>query len=269
MPLEQFRGPDFSALLARARTVLGEEAVIVSVRRDETGRGLVLVAADPDTAVQATGGGRAPRPGANAIRPLARSRQGMPLIVAVVGPTGAGKTTTLAKLANHPRVFGGWPVGLLCLDTYRIGAIEQLRTYADLSGLPLEVAYDPDEVPAALARLTDCEVILVDTAGRGPRQSAEVGALLRPLRGAGPLEVHLVLPAGMRPEWARRVLVHHRPLGVTHLIPTKLDEYPEDDVVFALAEASGLGVRWACDGQEVPHDLHPAHDKRPVAAGAA
>jgi flagellar biosynthesis protein FlhF len=266
MPLERFTGRDFGALLARARTALGEEAVIVSVRRGEGAdpAELELIAADPDTAL-GLGSGTEPPPGASAMRPLARSRQGSPLLVALVGPTGAGKTTTLAKLANHPQVFGGWPAGLLCLDTYRIGAVEQLRVYAELSGLPLEVAHDASEVPGALRRLAGCEVVLVDTAGRGPRQASEVATLLRPLRALGRLEVHLVLPAGLRPELARRYVVHHRPLQVTHLVVTKLDECPEDDAVFTLADAFGLGLRWACDGQEVPHDLHPAASKRPRA----
>jgi flagellar biosynthesis protein FlhF len=267
MPLERFAGTDFSALMASARAALGDDAVIVSVRRTEGPgkRAFELIAADPETARHAQGF-TAPRPGANAMRPLARARIGRPLVVALVGPTGAGKTTTLAKLANHPQVFGGWPAGLLCLDTYRVGAIEQLRMYAELSGLPLEVAYDANEVPVCLGRMADCEVVLVDTAGRGPRQSSEVAALLAPLRGYGPLEVHLVLPAGLRPDVARRFVVHHRPLGVTHLIVTKLDECPEDGSVFALADTLGLGMRWACDGQEVPRDLHPANTRRSEAA---
>jgi flagellar biosynthesis protein FlhF len=264
MPLERFTGTDFSALLARARATLGEDAVIVSVRRGEgaASRQFELVASDPDTARSAKGVSTPPA-AASTMRPLARSRMGQPLFVVLVGPTGAGKTTTLAKLANHPQVFGGWPAGLLCLDTYRVGALEQLRMYAELSGLPLEVAYAPNEVPAAVDRLSGCEVVLVDTAGRGPRQSSEVASLLAPLRGLGPIEVHLVLPAGLRAEVARRFVVHHRPLGLTHLIVTKLDECPEDDAVFALADAYGLGIRWACDGQEVPHDLHSAASKRP------
>jgi flagellar biosynthesis protein FlhF len=265
MPLERFTGSDFSALMARARASLGDDAVIVTVRRADGGA-VELVAADPETARHARGS-TSPPAAAETMRPLARARLGRPLIVALVGPTGAGKTTTLAKLANHPQVFGGWPVGLLCLDTYRIGAVEQLRTYAELSGLPLEVAYDAGEVPDALRRLAGCEVVLVDTAGRGPRQSSEVAKLLVPLRGAGPLEVHLVLPAGLRPEMARRFLVHHRPLGITHLLVSKLDECPEEDVVWALAGSAGLPMRWACDGQEVPRDVHHAATHRPQMAG--
>lgn len=264
MPLEKFHGADFAELLARARVTIGEDAVILSVRRGEgIASGLFeLVAADPATAELARPG-PAVSPAAHTMRPLARSRMGQPLLVALVGPTGAGKTTTLAKLANHPQVFGGWPAGLLCLDTYRIGALEQLRMYAELSGLPIDIAYTPEEVPEAVHRLAGCEVILVDTAGRGPRQSNDLAALLQPLRGMGPLEVHLVLPAGLRPELARRFVAHHKPLGLTHLIVTKLDEFPGDEHVFALADHFGLGMRWACDGQEVPHDLHSAATRRP------
>jgi len=266
MPLERYTGADLAELMDRAYATIGDDAVIVSVRRDRATGAIELIASDPASAAAPVA-----RPGAAAstMRPLARSRVGLPLVVALVGPTGAGKTTTLAKLANHPQVFGGWPAGMLCLDTYRIGALEQLRSYAELSALPLEIAYSPAEVPAALARLDGCEVILVDTAGRGPRQSGEIAALLEPLRGAGPLEVHLVLPAGLRPELARRFVLHHRALRPTHLVVTKLDECPDDDAVFALADTFGLGVRWACDGQEVPHDLHHAATKRPQPAGAA
>src|SRR5690606_15288896 len=96
-----------------------------------------------------------------------------PLIVALVGPTGSGKTTTAAKLALSPHAFGSRKVGLITLDPFRVGGVEQLRTYADIAGLPLEVIYNAREIPAALARLSRCEVIVVDTPGRGPRAVAE------------------------------------------------------------------------------------------------
>src|SRR5690606_33845112 len=79
-------------------------------------------------------------------RPVLSRGGKRPLVLALVGPTGAGKTTTIAKLASHPRAFGEQQVGLLTLDTYRVGAVEQLAIIADLAGLPLEVAYGPGEV---------------------------------------------------------------------------------------------------------------------------
>jgi flagellar biosynthesis protein FlhF len=189
--------------------------------------------------------------------PGARRRR-EPVVVALVGPTGAGKTTTIAKLARHPKVFDGLPVGVLCLDTYRIGAVEQLRIYAEISGLPLEVAYEAADLQRALRRLRDCEIVLVDTAGRGPaglKDSVETRAQLERLE---PAEVHLTLPAGLQPLLARRVLADHRAYGVTHVLATKLDEYPGDATVFEIAAESGLPMRWFTNGQEVPMDLQHA-----------
>lgn len=204
-------------------------------------------------------------PGAWRMRPgipVRRNLSGTPPLIALVGPTGSGKTTTIAKLANHVDVFGGWPIGLLCLDTYRIGAFEQLRAYAELSELPIEVAHEPGEVEAALRRLGDCDVVLVDTAGRGPRQAGMVAKTLEPLRALGPMEVHLTLPAGLRLDHARRLVEHHRPLGLTHLLATKLDECLGDDIALQLAAETGLAMRWACHGQEVPQDLGSAERLR-------
>jgi flagellar biosynthesis protein FlhF len=194
-----------------------------------------------------------PRLGLN---PAARRRG--PAVVALVGPTGAGKTTTLAKLARHPRVFDGLPVGLLCLDTYRVGALEQLRIYAEIARVPLEAVYEAADLERAQRRLRHCEVVLVDTAGRGPTARRDMDATASQLKLLCPAEVHLTLPAGLQPRLARRVLDDHRIYGVTHLLATKLDEFPDDDSVFALAAEAGLPMRWWTDGQEVPMDLQPA-----------
>jgi flagellar biosynthesis protein FlhF len=173
-----------------------------------------------------------------------------------VGPTGAGKTTTLAKLANHPDAFGGRRVGLLCLDTYRVGAVEQARIYAELSRLPFEAVHEPGDTPRALRRLRGCDVVLVDTAGRGPAAARDLDETGEALARIGPGEVHLVLPAGLRADQARRVVAAWKARGATHVLPTKLDECPDDPTPFDLALHHRLRVRWSCDGQEVPADLH-------------
>ena len=247
MPPEILHGVEIPALLAHARALLGEEARMLSLRAVATG-GFELRA-------QAASDG----PEIQAMRPLpplgGRLLKREPRVFALVGPTGSGKTTTLAKLANHPDVFVGDAVGLLCLDTYRVGAIEQARAYAELSRLPLEVVYEPGDLPRARRRLRDCEVLLVDTAGRAPGRPDDLAEMRALLRELAPLEVHLTLPAGLDRERARQVLAQHRPLGVTHVLATKVDEFPRDTVVAALAAAAELPMRWRTTGQEVPADL--------------
>jgi len=272
VPPETFAGSDLSSLFARARASLGADAVLLDLQRAGRGRaaGFTLVACAADEATATPRPSRAARPGrrpavsvpAAGMTPRRPGGPGRiaaePVVVALVGPTGAGKTTTIAKLANHPSVFGGWAVGLLSLDTYRIGALEQSRIYAELSGLPFEVAYEEGDIEAARRRLGAREVVLVDTAGRSPRRGADLAATRRQLARLQPDEVHLVLPAGLQAAHARRLLDEHRPLGVTHLLASKLDECPGDDTVFALAVEQGLPMRWAATGQEVPGDLVPA-----------
>jgi flagellar biosynthesis protein FlhF len=245
MPLETLAGPEISALMAQAQQRLGPDAVILSVCR--AGRLFELVAADPETAAQHERGPAA-----------APAREGGSRIIALVGPTGAGKTTTIAKLANHPRVFGKQSVGLLCLDTYRIGGAEQLRIYAELSHLPIEVCYDEEDLAGALRRLEDCELILVDTAGRGPRGAADQAATRAQLARLRPDEVHLTLPAGLQPPLVEQLVREYQSRGVTHLLATKLDEYPEEQTTFQLAHAIGLPMRWVTNGQTVPDDIGPA-----------
>ncbi len=190
---------------------------------------------------------------------LAAARDaGRPAVFAVVGPTGAGKTTTIAKLANHPQVFGALPVGLVSLDTYRIGAIEQTRIYGELSKLPVEIVYETRQLPGALKRLRGCEVILVDTAGRGPRGHADAAETRAQLRELSPDEVHLALPAGLRLEQARRIIESHLCYGVTHLLVSKQDEDPDDTAALQLAMETGLPIRWIGHGQDVPADLRSA-----------
>jgi flagellar biosynthesis protein FlhF len=188
-----------------------------------------------------------------------------PPIVALVGPTGAGKTTTLAKLATHRRAYGAKRVGFIGLDTYRVGAVEQLETYAELAGIPCEIAYELADLDRALARLVECDVILVDTPGRGPRQSQDLAMVRDCLWRLAPDEVHLALPASMMPQVMRRTMAQFASFGVTHMLCTKLDECPVDARVFDVVAREGHTMRWYTDGQEVPADLQSAADKMDMA----
>lgn len=262
MKTETFAGDNVTELLAEARAKIGPGAVLVKVHRLSGGRGFELVAGDP---LAYADGGRRPRrrrasgPKRLPSRVTVEGLPGVtPLIIALVGPTGAGKTTTLAKLANHGAVFGERTVGFISLDTYRVGALEQLQAYADLSRIPFEVIYDRSEIFRTLRRLRGNDVILVDTPGRGPHRVDDSKAVRSLLRVIQPTEVHLTLPAGLNESRARRLIEDYREHGVTHLLPTKLDEYPEEETAFALAEELLLPMRWVSNGQRVPRNLQLA-----------
>jgi flagellar biosynthesis protein FlhF len=269
VPLESFTGRAVDALLTRARQRLGPDAEIIAVRSHKTAEGVTryeVLATDAATAREerrrmAPDGGSHPllksSPGPD---DFARHREQdpSPRIVAFVGPTGVGKTTSIAKLATHPEFFRRKQVGLLCLDTYRVGAVDQIRTYAEIADLPLEVVYDSTDLASALRRLSDRDLILVDTPGRGPRLHADTQQVRQWLSQLSPAETHLVLPAGLQPELARRTVEAHRAHGITHLLATKLDEAPDDWSLFDLAAEFRLPMRWMADGQEVPRDLKAA-----------
>lgn len=176
-------------------------------------------------------------------------------IKALVGPTGVGKTTTLAKLAAHFSLYRHQRVGLITLDTYRIGAVDQLKTYAEIMRLPLEVAMTPKEFREAIARLDRCDVILVDTAGRPPEnraQLAEMGGFLSAVR---PLDVYLVLSSTTRSTDLLRAVDGYRLLEFNRLIFTKLDETACPGVIARVVRATGAPVAYVTTGQTVPDDL--------------
>jgi flagellar biosynthesis protein FlhF len=259
MQLECFRGADFSQVAHRARRALGDDVMILHTRtlRDD-GVPVVEVLAAPAATLDHA---RARLTAAPLPSPL-RQPNGRPYVIALVGPTGAGKTTTAAKLAVRPGLFGTARVGLLTIDTYRVGGMEQLATYADLAAVPFDVVYDAREVGDAFQRLRDCDVVIVDTPGRSPA-AADVTDRWRSLLDAiAPDEVHLVLPATLRAdlalaaERAYRTSDAHR--GATHLTLTKLDEVPAERGVTDLALSLALPTRWITDGQDVPAHLAPA-----------
>lgn len=263
MRLETFKGRDVATVHALARKALGDDALILETRACSVdGRpGIEVVAALSQDLERLR---RLLRPtrvsGPNGARPRA---------IALVGPTGAGKTTTLAKLATHPDAFGGRRIGLLTLDTHRAGGVEQLEAYADAAGLSCAQAYDANEVKLALRRFAQCEVVLVDTAGRGPAAAA-LQARTRDLLGIlRPDETHLVVPATLRLDIAERVREAHQVLRPTHALLTKLDEVPADRALGTLTSLLGLPMRWVTDGQDVPLSLHDAPTPIAQAAGLA
>ena len=179
--------------------------------------------------------------------------------VALVGPTGVGKTTTIAKLAANFRLREKRRVGLITVDTYRIAAVAQLRTYADIIDLPMEVVATPQEMRQAIARLADQELILLDTAGRSPNDEAQIQELRALLGEARPNAVHLVLSCTGGLATARKAIDSFASAGITDLILTKLDEVDGLGVLTPLLRSCGLPVSYLTDGQDVPDDIGAAN----------
>lgn len=254
---ERFRGADLTRVADRARRTLGDDVMILHTRTvRDGGVPMVEVLAAPSTTIDRVRARLTPAP----FPANMRKADGRPYCIALVGPTGAGKTTTAAKLAVRRGMFGAARPGLLTIDTYRVGGMEQLATYAELADVPFEVVYDAREVDAAMKRLSGtCDVIIIDTPGRSPA-SAELTERWRSLLDAlAPDEVHLVIPASVRADLAvdigRAYRATRTHCGATHLMLSKVDEVPRESGISDLALSLEMPTRWITDGQDVPGDL--------------
>jgi flagellar biosynthesis protein FlhF len=187
-------------------------------------------------------------------RRLGRGADGEPRVRVFVGPTGSGKTTTIAKLAAAHAAAGA-RIGLVMADTYRIGAAEQLGTYARLLGAPMQTVRDGDELERALTAFADRDAVYVDTAGlggdaAGPR---DLRRLLAPAGDA--LAVTAVVSATASAEALHRAWQRLDPLGPRACVLTKLDEAPGQGAAWSWAAELGMALCWLGTGQRVPEDL--------------
>ena len=183
-------------------------------------------------------------------------------VVALVGPTGVGKTTTVAKLAAGFRIESKRRVGLLTIDTFRIAAVQQLKAYADIMDLPMQVVENPNEMRPALETLGDVDIVLIDTAGRSPCSDTRIDQLADLLRSAQPDETHLVLSATSSTSAIHAVLEGFAPARPTGVILTKLDEAPQTAGILSAITATnlfaGIPVSYLTNGQQVPDDISVA-----------
>jgi flagellar biosynthesis protein FlhF len=183
------------------------------------------------------------------------SGDGRPLTIALIGPTGVGKTTTLAKLAATFKLRYGKSVGLITADTYRIAAVDQLRTYAEIINLPLHVALTPAEMKRAVSMLSDRDVILIDTAGRSQKDVNRIAELKRFITAANPHEVHLVLSGTAGEKVLLQEAGAFSAVGVHKIVLTKLDEAVSFGMLVSTIRTIGKQLSFVTTGQEVPDDI--------------
>jgi len=187
---------------------------------------------------------------------------GRPRTIALVGPTGVGKTTTIAKLAATFKLKQEKHVGLITMDTYRIAAVDQLQTYAKIIGVPLHVVSGPEEMRAAVRKCAGCDVVLIDTAGRSQRDDPRLEELRTFLEAAQPHETHLVLSSTCTQRVLEDTIERFAKINTDRIIFTKLDEAVTFGVVLNVLRKVSKQLSYVTTGQEVPHQIEPGRPDR-------
>jgi flagellar biosynthesis protein FlhF len=176
----------------------------------------------------------------------------------LIGATGVGKTTTLAKIAARFVLEKGVKAALITADTYRISAVEQLKTYSDIIGLPLEIVYSPDELKVAIHKHKDKDLVLIDTAGRSQHNDYQMKELQDFLSVDGRIEKHLVMSATTKERDAEDILEKFSVCKPDRVIFTKTDETGSVGLILNLLSKRDIAVSFLTNGQSVPDDIIPA-----------
>lgn len=191
-----------------------------------------------------------------------RIKKSGPRIVAVVGPTGVGKTTTIAKIAAMYALNRRVSVAMVTMDNFRVGAVEQLKTYAKIMDLPLEVAGNSQELGKALAKHADKDLILIDTAGRSPKDADRLDELKGYLEAQTGIDVYLCLSATTRSREIDEIIATFGTLPITKLLFTKLDESRSFGCIVETYLKHKVPLSYFSTGQKVPEDIEVATPRK-------
>lgn len=175
-----------------------------------------------------------------------------------IGPTGVGKTTTIAKIAADEALNNGKEVGLITLDTYRIGAVEQLKTYADILGIPLEIVVNKEDLPRAISSLSHCDLILVDSTGRSSFNEQELIDTKDYIDQIEKKINILVISMTTKNNDIKRILHNYKKVGYDYLVLSKMDETQSYGNILNLSNYSDKPISYIATGQSVPDDIEKA-----------
>lgn len=173
----------------------------------------------------------------------------------VVGPTGVGKTTTIAKLAAESAMKYGKKIAFITTDTYRIAAIEQLKTYATILNVPIEVAYNLEDFQKATEKFAHYDLVFIDTAGRNFRNDEYVKELKNIIDFEKELETYLVLALTSKQRDMEEIVKQFSLIPIKHFIFTKIDETSSFGSMFNMAAHYNLSAAYVTNGQNVPDDI--------------
>lgn len=183
------------------------------------------------------------------------SKAKMEGFVVLVGPTGVGKTTTIAKLAGKLSLVDKKKVGLITIDTYRIGAVEQLKTYADIMNIPFKVVLTIKEMEAAVEAMKNCDVVLIDTTGRSSKNTMQISELRAFIGKVATNNIHLVLSSTTKDRDVVSIVEGYSVLNYNNVIITKLDETSTYGSILNIMDTAKKPLSFITVGQNVPDDI--------------
>lgn len=175
--------------------------------------------------------------------------------VVLVGPTGVGKTTTIAKLAGRLALIEKKKVGLITIDTYRIGAVEQLKTYAEIMNIPFKVVITIKEMQESIEEMSDCDVVLIDTTGRSSKNTMQISELRAFVQNAKPNSINMVISATTKNKDIISILKGYSELEYNNIIITKLDETTAYGSIYNISRIANKPINYITVGQNVPDDI--------------